>query len=385
MCKRDEKMIYLDNAATTKVCDIAKDACLYAMSDVWGNPSSLHGLGIAAEKIMQTAKCEIANALGCTSDEIYFTSGATESNNTAIFGLCEAYGKRKRKIVTTAIEHPSVLQPMEKLKSNGYEVVVIYPDSNGKISAEALIDAVDENTCLISSMLVNNENGYILPIAQAFKEIKSEYPECITHCDCVQGFEKLPIKVKSLHCDAVSISGHKIYVPKGIGALYLKKGVRLSPIFFGGGQQRNLRSGTESIPLIHSFSETVRELTPTIESRYKSVKAINEYAKSKLAQIEEVVINSPADSSPYILNVSLCGFKSETILHYLESFEIYVSSGSACSQGKKSSVLKAFGLSDKLTDSAIRISFSNKTTKADIDTLCEKLKSATQVLARANK
>lgn len=384
-CKRDEAMIYLDNAATTKVCDTAKDACIYAISEVWGNPSSLHGLGIAAEKIMQNSKEHISKAIGCMSDEIYFTSGATESNNTAILGLCETYGRRKKKVVTSAVEHPSVLQPFEKLKARGYEVTIVYPDSNGIISADALIDAVDDNTCLISAMLVNNENGYILPIEKAFKEIKAEYPDCMTHCDCVQGFEKLPVKVKSLCCDTMSLSGHKIYAPKGVGALFVKKGVRVAPLIIGGGQQKNLRAGTESIPLIYSFGETVKELTPTISERFEKVKAVNDYARKKLSQLDGIVVNSPENSSPYILNFSVCGFKSETILHYLESFEIYVSSGSACSRGKKSSVLKAFGLSDKLIDSAIRISFSMDTEKADIDALCDRLAEATATLAKASK
>lgn len=378
-------MIYLDNAATTKVCDAAKDACLYAMSEVWGNPSSLHRLGIAAEKIIQSSKEEIAKAIGCTADEIYFTSGATESNNTAILGLCETYGRRKKKIVTTAIEHPSVVQPFEKLKAMGYEVTIVYPDESGNISADDLIDAVDSNTCLISAMLVNNENGYILPIEKAFNEIKAEYPDCMTHCDCVQGFEKIPVKVKSLCCDVMSISGHKIYAPKGVGALYIKKGVRVAPLIIGGGQQKNFRSGTESVPMIYSFGQTVKELTPSMMQRYEKVKALNEYARNKLSQINELVINSPKSASPYILNFSLCGFKSETILHYLESFDIYVSSGSACSRGKKSSVLKAFGLSDTLTDSAIRISFSADTQESDIDTLCEKLQDAVSSLAKASK
>lgn len=376
-------MIYLDNAATSKVCNEAVLACSFAMTEVFGNPSSLHKLGIEAEKLITFSKEQIASALGCAGDEIVFTSGATESNNMAIWGLCENYGRRKKRIVTTAVEHPSAYEPFEKLKKMGYEVCVINPDTDGNITKDMLIDAVDDNTCLISAMLVNNENGYILPIAKAFKEIKAMYPECMTHCDCVQGFEKIKIKAKLLYCDTMSISGHKIYAPKGIGALYIKKGVRVAPLLIGGGQQKNLRSGTESVPMIYAFGKTVEALTPTIDKRYEYVKGLNEYARKLISGIDTAVINSPENASPYILNISLVGLKSEIVLHFLEQSEIYVSSGSACSRGKKSSVLSAFGLNDKRVDSAIRISFSKDSTMNEIDRLCEELERAVKTLARA--
>ncbi len=376
-------MIYFDNAATTKVCDEAVSACIYAMKEDFGNPSSLHGLGINAEKLVDFSKEQIATAVGCTKDEIVFTSGATESNNTAILGLCENYGKRKKRVVTTAIEHPSAFEPFERLRKLGYEVFVVAPNECGEITADMLIDAVDDNTCLISAMLVNNENGYVLPIGEAFKEIKASYPECMTHCDCVQGFEKLKIKAKSLYCDTMAVSGHKIYAPKGVGALYIRKGVRVAPLLIGGGQQKNLRSGTESVPLIYALGKTVEALTPTIDERFEYVKALNEYARKLILGIDTTVINSPENASPYILNISLVGLKSETVLHFLEQSQIYVSSGSACSRGKKSSVLSAFGLNDKRVDSAIRISFSKDSTFEEIDRLCEELERAVKTLARA--
>lgn len=376
-------MVYLDNAATTRVCKDSQEAVLFAMDKAYGNPSSLHGLGIEAEKLIDYSKAKIASALGCDINEIIFTSGATESNNMAVFGLATNYGKRKKRVVTTAVEHPSVAEPFEKLKSMGFDVVTVAPNENGEITADMLIDAVDENTCLISVMAVNNETGYVLPVGKAFKEIKRYYPECYTHCDAVQAFMKMPVKVKNLCADVISFSGHKIYAPKGVGGIYIKKGVRVAPLLMGGGQQKNLRSGTESVPMIYAFGKAVEWLNPTIDERYEKVKALNEYARQKLCDIEGLIINSKDSASPYILSISLPCFKSETLLHFLEQSEIYVSSGSACSRGKKSSVLTAFGLSDRLTDSTLRISFSYDNTRADIDALVSELEVATKTLVRA--
>lgn len=378
-------MIYLDNAATTKVCKIGTESALYAMSECFGNPSSLHGLGLDAEKLINFSKGEIANAIGCTQDEIVFTSGATESNNMAIMGLAKSYGKRKKKVVVTSVEHPSVSEPFEALKALGFEVVTVSPDSNGEITEDMLIDAVDENTCLISAMLVNNETGYILPVAKAFKEIKLSYPECMTHCDAVQGFMKLPIKAKNLFADAISFSGHKIYAPKGVGGLYIKKGVRVAPLLVGGGQQKNLRSGTESVPLIYSLGKTVESLSKNIEERFDHVKKINDYARLELSKLDGVIINSCESASPYILSISVLGYRSETLLHFLEKYDIYVSSGSACSRGKKSSVLSEFKISDKAIDSTLRLSFSNDSKTDDIDTLIKALSEAKATLTRSTK
>ena len=375
-------MIYFDNAATTRVCKEASEAALFAMNEAFGNPSSLHGLGIEAEKLINFSKEQIALAFACNADEILFTSGATESNNMAILGLAANYGKRKKRVVTTAVEHPSVAEPFEKLISMGYDVHVITPNINGDITADMIIDAVDDNTCLISAMLVNNETGYLLPIAKAFSEIKKYFPECMTHCDAVQGFEKLPIKAKTLCADAISFSGHKIYAPKGIGGLYIKKGVRVAPLLVGGGQQKNLRSGTESVPLIYALGKTVEVLTPTISQMLEKVGKLRSYAISKLSGIDGIVINSKENASPYILSISLPNYKSETLLHFLEQSGIYVSSGSACSRGKKSSVLAAFGFNDKLLDSTIRISFSYDNDEAQIDALASELVRARDSLTR---
>ncbi len=375
-------MIYFDNASTTRVCKTAIDAATFAMSETFGNAASLHSFGLQAEKLIGYAKAKLADALSCSEDEILFTSGATESNNTAIYGLAENYGRRKKRIVTTAIEHPSVLEPILKLGEKGFDIHIIEP-INGEITADMIIDAVDDKTCLLSCMAVNNETGYILPIAKAFKEVKSLYPDCMTHCDCVQGFEKLPIKAKTLYADCLSFSGHKFYTPKGVGGLYIKKGVRVAPLLLGGGQQKGMRSGTENVPLVYALGKTVEEITPTLQKRYDSVKEIWNYAREKLSNMQGIKINSPADGSPYILSISVLGYKSETVLHFLEQSEIYVSSGSACSRGKKSSVLKAFGLSDREADSTIRLSFCPESTEDEVDAFIERLKEASMSLARA--
>ena len=375
-------MIYLDNAATTKVCPEAADAVLYAMTEAFGNPSSLHGLGIEAEKLINFSKEKIASAIGGIPSEIIFTSGATESNNLAIFGLAENYGRRKKKIVTTAVEHPSVLEAMKKLASDGYELTVVEPDSNGEITEDALVGAVDGSTCLISAMLVNNETGYILPVSRAFSRIKKLYPDCMTHCDCVQGFMKLPLSAKALCADAISLSGHKIYAPKGVGALWVKKGVRVAPILRGGGQQNGLRSGTEAVPLIYGFGKAVEALSKTVGTRFEHAEEIRDYAVNRISEIDGAVINSKENASPYILSIALPGIKSETVLHYLEQSGIYVSSGSACSRGKKSSVLAAFRFPAKIADSTVRISTSFETEKEDIDALVRGLRLANETLVR---
>ncbi|MEG0615547.1 MAG: cysteine desulfurase family protein [Oscillospiraceae bacterium] len=375
--------VYLDNAATTKPCEPAVSAAFYAMIENFGNPSSLHRLGLNAELAIKDARKSIAAAIVAAPECIFFTSGATESNNMAIFGAAQCYGKRKKKIVTTTIEHPSVAEPIKCLEEQGFEVVRIAPNRSGKIDYQEIIDAVDENTCLVSCMLVNNENGYILPIKRAFTAIKRDFPECITHCDCVQGFLKIPIKSTELYADLISLSGHKVHAVKGVGAIFVKKGIRLAPLIRGGGQEKGLRSGTESVPLICGFGAAVKALNVDFQQAAKNSAAINAYLREKLSAIPEISINSDADSSSaYILNISANGIRSEIMLHFLESKEVYVSSGSACSKGAKSSVLKEFGANDKTLDSALRISISRETTWSDIDTLAETLREGLKTLQR---
>lgn len=375
-------MHYLDNSATTKPFDCVCEAVTDALRVNFGNPSSLYRLGIDAENIITDARENIAEVLGCKGDELYFTSCATESSNTIIFGCAENYGRRKKKAVTTTVEHPSVSQAFDKLEKMGYEVVRISPNENGEITEDMIFEAVDDQTFLVSCMLVNNETGYILPIDRAFRKIKRKYPECITHCDAVQGFLKMEIKVAKLFADCLSVSGHKVHAPKGVGAMYIKKGVRIAPYLVGGGQEKGKRSGTECTPLISGFGSAVKVQALTISERFQRALELREYLEKSLEKCKGVELNSNEKCLPYINSIAVLNIKSETLLHYLEAREIYVSSGSACSKGKKSSVLKAFNIPENRLDSTIRVSFSQETSESDIDALVEGIKSAQAELCK---
>ncbi|MCR5481019.1 MAG: cysteine desulfurase [Ruminococcus sp.] len=376
-------MIYLDNAATTKPCDEAVEAVLKGL-ECFGNPSSLHSLGLEAENLLNEQREAVADAIGAQGKEIFFTSGATESSNTAIFGAFAAHGKRKRRIVTTSVEHPSVANPISKLEQQGCEVIRLSPDENGQISPEAVLDAVNEDTFLVSMMLVNNEVGAIFDVGGAFALIKKKYPQVVTHCDCVQGFMKIPFSVKKLGADLISLSGHKIYAPKGVGALYVKSGVHIPPFMLGGGQEKGFRSGTESVPLICGFGAAVRALSGKVEINLERARGVQEHLIEKCAENGGIAVNF-AHGSPYITSISVEGLKSEVLLHFLEKKGIFVSSGSACSKGKKSSVIKEFRVPEKLSDSVLRISISAATTNEDIDALIGAVGEAQGSLARIKK
>lgn len=378
-------MIYLDNAASTKPCEPAVSAVFHNMVEEFGNPSSLHGIGLAAEQNVTEARKAIAAALVCDPGCITFTSGATEGNNTAIFGAAENYGRRKKRIVVSAVEHPSVSEPIKYLEEKAdFEVVRIKPGRDGHISADDFIEAVDEKTCLVSCMLVNNETGAVQPIRKMFSRIKREHPECITHCDAVQGFLKIPIKSSDLFADVIVVSGHKVHAVKGVGAMYIRKGIRIAPLLLGGGQEKNLRSGTEAVPLIAGFGAAVRALLPTIGTANENAEKISAYLLKKLSKLDYITVNSPAENcSPYIINFSADGVRSEIMLHYLEDRGIYVSSGSACSKGAHSSVLTAMGIPDKLADSAVRVSICRTTTMGEIDALVSVLQEGHRKLAKS--
>lgn len=360
-------MIYLDNAATTKPCPEAVQAALEAMTDFFGNPSSLHRAGLNAQLAVDRARKSVADSLGALPDNIIFTSGATESNNLALRGISAAYGKRRRRIVASAVEHASVDETLSDLENKGFEVVRVSPREDGRLYAEDFISACNEDTVLLTMMYVNNETGYILPVKEAFTAVKHCYKDIITHTDCVQAYMKLPVKANQLGADLISVSGHKIHGVKGVGALYVRRGVRLIPVVTGGKQEKGIRSGTESVPLICAFGAAVEKLAPTISERFERVSALKTRLTELLSAIEGVEVNSPADGSPYVVNISAAGKRSEIMLHYLESCEIYVSSGSACSKGQQSGVLGQFGISGKRADSALRISMTAETTEAEIE------------------
>lgn len=359
---------YLDNCATTKVLDEIADYVADIYKNNYGNPSSLHKKGIEAEKLIAEASAKVAAVLSVLPEEIYFTSGGTESNNLCILGAAEAKKREGNKIVITAFEHSSVLKTAEHLSKQGFEVVKIMPDKNGIINAQDVIDSVDGKTILVSTMLVNNEIGTVLPVYDMAAGVKQKNPKVLYHCDCVQGFLKLPIKLKNSAIDLVSVSGHKVHAPKGIGAVYVKRGVRLSPILWGGMQQKGVRSGTENVPSIAALGKAA-ELLSDVKTAFDKTAELNNYLRDKLSSLEGVTINSPSDASPYILNFRVNGIRSEIMLHFLEKYEVYVSSGSACAKGGTSNTLTVMGLSKNEADSAIRVSFSRFSNKEDADAL----------------
>lgn len=371
---------YLDNSATTQVSEAAANKAMELMRENFANPSSLHSLGFEASKELTNARQTVAKAIGADSAEIYFTSGGSESNNLAIFGVAEAMKRRGNKIVTDAAEHSSVYDPMQKLKSMGFDVVFLKTDRSGKISIDEAFDEIDENTVLVSVMHTNNETGAVNPISDLSNIIKRKNSPAVLHCDAVQAFGKTPIKVAKLGVNLLTVSAHKIHGPKGVGALYVKKGTRLIPQHLGGKQEKELRGGTEAMPLIGAFGVAVSELS--VEASHNRVKALNTYLREKLSEIEEITVNSPKDASPYILNFSTGVIRSETMLHHLSGDGVFVSSGSACSKGGKSRVLTSMGLPDEIIDTAIRVSFSKHSTYEDCDALTESLKNGLKNLAR---
>ncbi|MBQ9946990.1 MAG: cysteine desulfurase [Oscillospiraceae bacterium] len=355
-------MIYLDNAATTKPCAETVSAIVNSMEQRFGNASSLHRMGIDSERVISSARKTLLSKL--PEGDVFFTSGATESNNTAIFGAAETYKRIGNRIVTTSMEHPSVANPIAKLEERGFQVVRLSPKDHEDFEA-ALADAVDSKTLLVSCMAVNNETGYTVDVKRLYKLVKRKNEKTIVHIDAVQGFLKVP-----LDGDFISISGHKIHASKGIGALFVRKGIRFSPLLLGGGQQKKLRSGTEPVELIAGLEAAVKAYHGSAE-RFSQLKA---HLVSELSQLPDVVINSTDKCVPNIVNFSVRGVRSEIMLHSLEEKEIYVSSGSACSKGKTSGVLAAFGIPDSDADSAIRVSMCADTTEAELSELVLNIK-----------
>lgn len=354
---------YLDNAATTKPCAEAAEAVVRCMTEQYGNPSSLHRKGLEAQHVMEHARQQIAAALGCKAQELLFTSGATESTNLALRGAAAAHGRKRKKIITSAVEHASVRQTLAQLEQQGFTVVAVAPDADGRYHAEDFLREVDGNTCLVSMMLVNNENGYRMPVEETFRGVKRKDPEILTHCDAVQGFLKVPFRTRSLNADLISLSGHKVHALKGAGALYLRQGVRIRPILFGGHQEKSLRPGTESVPLIAAFGAAAEKLSQTVQERYEKAAQLRASLIAQLRTMEGVLIRDIPDASPYVLSISMPGYRSEIILHYLEQREIYISSGSACSKGASSGVLEAFGAKQQRWIAPCALAFAQKIRK----------------------
>ncbi|MBQ2694235.1 MAG: cysteine desulfurase [Clostridia bacterium] len=373
---------YFDNSATTAPCCEAVNAVSDAMTRCWGNPSSLHRAGNLANELLENSRKDIANRLSCAPEEIFFTSGGTEGNNLAVIGAAHQMRRMGRRIVSTSVEHSSIDDTLTKLEADGFEVVKLKVDNYGRINEKDLYAAVNSNTILITMMLVNNEVGSIMPIQAAKRAAMMARSPALIHCDAVQAFGKMPLKPASLGVDLMTISSHKIHGPKGVGALYIRKGVKIKPRTFGGEQEKKIRPGTEAMPAIAGFAAAARAL-PDPARELEHITMLRDYMVAKLVEIPDVVINSPPDALPYVTNISVLGIKSEPMLNFLSEKGIFVSSGSACSKGKKSHVLLQMGLDRKRLDSPIRISFSRYTTVQEIDALILGIAEAKKVIRAA--
>lgn len=370
---------YLDNSATTCVCREAADEMINCINSVWGNPSSLHQKGLDAEILLSNARKSVSKILSCLEEEIVFTSGGTQGNNIAVFGAAHAAAKNARKVITTSIEHPSVSKAFDRLESEGFEVVRLGVDCFGKIDLSQLENELDENTALVSIMAVNNELGTIEPIEQAGKLIK-EKSSALFHVDAVQAFGKIPLSTRKIGCDLMTVSSHKIHGPKGAGALFVKKGTKLVSPVVGGGQEKDIRPGTEPMPAIAGFAGAVNALK--ISDSLKKTDELRAYLVNSLSKIDGVVINTANDCLSYITNISLPSLPSEAVLNFLSDMDIYVSSGSACAKGHKSPVLTAAGLDSSLINSSLRISLSRFTTKEEIDYFLKGIETAFKVIRK---
>ena len=366
---------YFDNSATTKPCPEAAQAAENAIKNCWGNPSSLHRIGNDANAVIEQSRSIIAGRLHCSADEIYFTSGGTESDNLAILGAAEKMKRYGKRIVSTEIEHPAVYDTLTKLQNEGFEIIRLKPRSDGNIPEADIYDAVTADTILISIMAVNNETGAVLPYECAKKAALRAGSPALVHVDAVQAFGKLPLRPASSGVDLMSISSHKIHGIKGAGALYVSKKIKITPRVYGGEQESKLRPGTEAVPAIAAFAAAADALND-LSAEKEKIEALKEYMLGRFAGIGGIEINSPENASPYVTNISVIGVKSEPMLNFLSANGVYVSSGSACSKGKKSRVLKAMDLSPERLDSAIRISFSRYSTREEVDLLCEMISRA---------
>ena len=359
-------MIYLDNSATTKPCKEAVEATTASLTQLWGNPSSLYRFGIDAAHELRNARSTVAAALGAEPDRIFFTSGGTEADNWAIFSTAKRLGKRGKHIITTAVEHHAVLNPMKELEAQGFEVTYLQPDALGRITLDSLRSVLRKDTILVSIMMVNNETGAVMPISQMAKLTHRMCPEAIFHTDAVQGFLKLPFSARTLGADLISISSHKIHGPKGAGALYISPKLKSFPALLqGGGQEGNFRSGTEATPAIAGFAAACAVCSATFREDIVRETALLHLCIEKLSELEGVVING-AHEAPHILSISIPGVPTQNSINILQDLGICVSAGSACAKGHRSHALTAMGLKPEIMDSSFRISLCRETNEEEI-------------------
>ena len=374
-------MIYLDNSATTKPCPEAVAAMTKALTENWGNPSALYEFGIDAARSLRSARHQVAAAMGAEPDRVFFTSGGTEADNWAIFGTVKRLGKRGKHIVTTIIEHHAILNCMKELESQGYDVTYLQPDSLGRITLDALKAALRKDTILASIMMVNNEVGSVMPIAQMAKLTHKLCPDAIFHTDAVQGFLKVPFAAKTLGADLISVSSHKVHGPKGCGALYVSPRLKsFPPLLLGGGQESGLRSGTEGTPAIFGFAAACNAVSATYKEDSLREKAIIAGLVEKLEKLEGVTVNG-AHEAPHVLSISIPGVPTQNSINLLQDAGICVSAGSACAKGHRSHVLTAMGLPPETIDASFRLSLCRDTTQEELDALYRVIRD--QILPRA--
>ena len=374
-------MIYLDNSATTKPCKEAVEAMTLAMTENWGNASALYGFGIDTAHLLRDARHKVAAALGAEPDRIFFTSGGTEADNWAIFSTAKRFGKKNKHIITTAIEHHAILHCMKELETQGFEVTYLQPDETGTVTLSALREALRPDTILVSIMMVNNEVGSVMPIAQMVKLTKRICPNAIFHTDAVQGFLKVPFSAKTLGADLISISSHKVHGPKGCGALYISPKLKSFPALLqGGGQEGGFRSGTEGTPAIFSFAAAAAVGAATLKEDIAHEKALLNGLVKKISALDGIVING-CHEAPHILSLSIPGVPTQNTINILQDHGICVSAGSACAKGHRSHVLEAMNLKPETMDGSFRVSLCRDTTEAELDLLLQVIRE--EILPRA--
>ena len=374
-------MIYLDNSATTKPCKEALEAMTLAMTENWGNPSALYGFGIDTARSLRDARHKVAAALGAEADRVFFTSGGTEADNWAIFSTAKRFGKKNKHIITTAIEHHAILHCMKELEAQGFEVTYLQPDETGTVTLAALREALRSDTILVSIMMVNNEVGSVMPIAQMAKLTKRICPNAIFHTDAVQGFLKIPFAAKTLGADLISISSHKVHGPKGCGALYISPKLKSFPaLLHGGGQEGNFRSGTEGTPAIFSFAAACEAGAATLKADIAHEKELLNSLVEKISGLEGIVVNG-CHEAPHILSLSIPGVPTQNTINILQDHGICVSAGSACAKGHRSHVLETMGLKPEVMDGSFRVSLCRNTTQEELDTLVDVIRD--EILPRA--
>lgn len=373
---------YFDNGATTKVFPQVKDIMVEVMEEEYGNPSSMHMKGVKAEQYVKEAQEIIARSLKVEPKEIVFTSGGTESNNTALIGSAMANARRGKHIISTRIEHASVYNPLFFLEEQGYEITYLPVNEHGIVDLKALEDAIRPDTILVSVMYVNNEIGARQPIEEIGRIVKAEKKDILFHVDAIQGYGKYKIYPKRLKIDLLSVSGHKIHGPKGIGFLYIKDKTKIHPLILGGGQQKGMRSGTENVPGIAGLGKAAQLIYEDHEQKMAQICDLKEYFITQIMKLPDVGNNS--GDAPHIASISFLGVRSEVLLHALEEKNVYVSAGSACSSNKPaiSGTLKAIGLTKEYYDSTLRFSFSIFNTKEEVDYAVEVLSELLPMLRR---